>query len=99
MSTTEPDYSNVGDTNIPHEGAHAEALDDQLVRTSDHAAVADVLATAIADAASPGATYVQAEVVALRTEIVALNARQVLMIAAVNEMLDVLRDAELLPLV
>ncbi len=65
----------IGDTNVPHEQAHADATDDQMARTSDHAAIADL--------ASPGAAYVQAEAVAARDKI--------------NEILDVLRDAELIP--
>ena len=72
---TEPDYSGVQDTHVPHEGAEAEATDAQMRRTSDHAAIADL--------ASPGSTYVQAEAVAARNKI--------------NEILDVLRDAELIP--
>lgn len=92
-----PDYSGVGDTHVPHEKDVDEAIDSQMRRTSTHAAIADVTATAISDAASPGASYVQAEVVALRTEIVALNARQAEMIGKVNDMLAVLRDAELIP--
>jgi hypothetical protein len=95
MST--PDYSGVGDTHVAHEAEEAAATDAQMRRTSDHAAIADVTATAISDAASPGASYTQAEVVAMRTEIVALNARLALAVAAVNEVLDVLRDAELIP--
>lgn len=93
----EPDYSGVGDTHVPHEAEQAEATDAQMRRTSTHAAIADVTATAISDAASPGATYVQAEVVALRTEIVALNARLALVVVALNGALAVLRDAELIP--
>lgn len=63
------------DTNVPHERKVDAAIDDQLARTSDHAAVADL--------ASPGATYAQAEAVAARNKI--------------NEILDVLRDAGLIP--
>lgn len=85
------------DEHVPHEPAVDAAVDDQLARTSDHAAVADVTATAIADAASPGSSYVQAEVVALRTQLVALNARLASNVAATNAVLDVLRDAGLLP--
>lgn len=72
---SEPDYSNVEDVSVPHEGAHAAATDAQLARTSDHAAIADL--------ASPSGTYVQAEAVAARDKI--------------NEILDVLRDAGLIP--
>jgi len=72
---SEPDYSNVRDENVPHEGAIAEAVDDQLARTSDHAAVADL--------AAPSAAYVEAEALAARNKI--------------NEILDVLRDAGLIP--
>lgn len=68
--------SQISDENVPHEAAHAEATDDQMERTSDHAAIPDL--------ASPSATYVQAEAVAARNKI--------------NEILDVLRDAELIPL-
>lgn len=85
------------DEHVPHEPEVDAAVDDQLARTSSHAAIADVTATAISDAASPGSSYVQAEVVALRTEIVALNARLAEAVGAVNEILDVLRDAELIP--
>lgn len=94
---SEPDYSGVQDTHVPHEGKVDEAIDAQMERTSTHAAIPDVTATAITDAGSPGATYVQAEAVAVRTEVVALNARLALTVAAVNNMLAVLRDAELIP--
>lgn len=60
---------------VPHESAHRDVIDDRLVDTSDHAAIADL--------ASPGASYVQAEAVAARDKI--------------NEILDVLRDAGLIP--
>lgn len=63
------------DTHLPHEKEVDAAVDDQLKRTSDHAAIADL--------ASPGAAYVQAEAVAARDKI--------------NEILDVLRDAGLVP--
>ena len=66
----------IQDENVPHEAEHALATDAQLARTSDHAAIADL--------ASPGAAYVQAEAVAARDKI--------------NEILDVLRDAQLIPL-
>jgi hypothetical protein len=65
----------VEDTNVPHEQQVDDAVDAQARRTSDHAAIADL--------ASPGATYSQAEAVAARNKI--------------NEILDVLRDAELIP--
>jgi hypothetical protein len=65
----------IPDVNVPHEGKHADATDDQLARTSDHAAIADL--------AAPSATYVEAEALASRNKI--------------NEILDVLRDAELIP--
>ncbi len=51
------------------------AVDAQLAATSDHAAIADL--------ASPGSSYLQAEAVAARDKI--------------NEILDVLRDAGLIP--
>lgn len=89
--------ANIRDEHVPHEGAQASATDAQMRRTSDHAAIGDVTATPIVDAGIPGAAYVEAEVVALHTEIVALNARLALAVAAVNEVLDVLRDAELIP--
>jgi hypothetical protein len=56
------------DENVPHEANVDAAVDDQLVRTSDE--------PFIAAAASPGATYVQAEAVAVRN--VANACRQVL---------------------
>jgi hypothetical protein len=67
----------VPDKNVPHEQKVDDAVDDQLARTSDHAAIADL--------AAPSATYVQAEAVAAQGKI--------------NEILDVLRDAGLVPLV
>ncbi len=94
---SEPDYSGVSDTNVPHEAEVDAAIDEQMERTSTHAAIADVTATAITDAASPGSSYNQAEVVALRTELVALNARLALVVASHNAVLAVLRDAELIP--
>jgi len=66
----------VPDRHIPHEQQTTEAVDDQLERTSDHAAIADLSATA-------SASYVQAEATAARGKI--------------NEILDVLRDAGLIP--
>jgi hypothetical protein len=36
----------ISDTNIPHEAEHAEAVDDQLARTSDQAALVDIAAIA-----------------------------------------------------
>lgn len=68
--------SEIPDVNVPHEAAHAKATDEQMARTSDHAAIADL--------AAPSATYVEAEALAARNKI--------------NEILDVLRDAELIPL-
>ena len=94
---SEPDYSNVDDENVPHEAAVAGAIDDQLARTSDNATIAAVTATAITDAASPGGSYVQAEVVAIRTEVVALNARLQDLTTKFNLVLDTLVEAELLP--
>lgn len=69
--------------NVLHESAHDaniseeldENLDTKLGATSDHAAIADL--------ASPSASYVQAEAVAARDKI--------------NEILDVLRDSGLIP--
>lgn len=63
------------DENVPHEQAVDAAVDDQLTRTSDHAAIADL--------AAPSAAYVEAEALAARGKI--------------NEILDVLRDAGLIP--
>jgi len=65
----------IQDEHVPHEQEVSEAVDSQMSRTSDHAVIADL--------ASPGATYVQAEAVAARNKI--------------NEILDVLRDAQLIP--
>lgn len=61
---------------ILHQDDVEEVIDDQLARTSDHAAIADLTATA-------SASYVQAESTATRGK--------------VNEILDVLRDAGLIP--
>lgn len=66
---------NIEDENVPHEANVADAIDDQMERTSSHAAIADV--------ASPGSSYVQAEHVAMRN--------------AINDILEVLRDAGLIP--
>ena len=71
---THPEYSR-RDVNVPKERQVDAAIDDQLARTSDHAAIADL--------ASPSASYVQAEAVAARNKI--------------NEILDVLRDSGLIP--
>jgi hypothetical protein len=67
--------SEMKDVNVPHESHVDEAIDDQMARTSDHAAIGDV--------ASPSSGYVQAEAVAARN--------------AINAILAVLRDAELIP--
>ena len=85
------------DENVPHEAAVDAAIDDQMQRTSTHAAIADVTATAISDAAAPGAAYNQTEMTNIRNEVVALNARLALTVAALNNALAVLRDAELIP--
>lgn len=61
---SEPDYSHVADTHVPHEAATDEAIDAQLERTSTHAA--------IADPTSPGAGYVQAEAVEVRNALVSV---------------------------
>lgn len=66
----------IDDRNVPHEQNVADAVDDQMARTSDHAAIADITATG-------SASYVQAEQVQQSTKI--------------NEILDVLRDAGLIP--
>lgn len=65
----------IPDKNVPHESHVADAVDDQMARTSDHAA--------IADAVNVGTTFSQAEVNAV--------------VGKVNEILDVLRDAGLIP--
>lgn len=94
---SEPDYSNVQDVNVPQEASHAEAIDAQMRRTSDNAAITSVTATAINDAAQVGATYDQAEVNAVRDQLVAVNARLADTVAALNLALEVLREAELIP--
>lgn len=76
-----PDPEAVGesashDENVPHEAEVDAAVDAQLARTSDHAAIADL--------ATPSAAYVEAEAIAMQGKI--------------NEILDVLRDAGLIPL-
>lgn len=63
---SEPDYSGVGDTNIPHEAEVDKAVDAQMRRTSTHAA--------IADPGSPGSSYVQAEAVATNDAVKAILA-------------------------
>lgn len=60
---------------VLHQDAVEEVVNDQLARTSDHAAIADL--------AAPSAAYVEAEALAARGKI--------------NEILDVLRDAGLIP--
>lgn len=67
----------VGDQNVPHEQQVDDAVDAQMKRTSDHAAIPDL------SPAAASATYVQAEATATRGK--------------VNEILDVLRDAQLIP--
>ena len=67
--------SEIQDTNVPHEAKVDDAIDAQMERTSDHAAIADL--------AAPSAAYVEAEALAARNKI--------------NEILDVLRDAGLVP--
>lgn len=94
---SEPDYSNVQDVNVPHEAEVAEAIDAQMRRTSDNAAIPAVTATAIDDAPEVGGTYAQAEVNAVRDQLVAVNARLAATVAALNLALEVLREAELIP--
>ena len=60
---------------VDHEAQVDRAVDAQMARTSDHAAIADL--------AAPSAGYVQAEATAMQEKI--------------NEILDVLRDAGLIP--
>lgn len=60
---------------VPHQDDTEELIGAQLVAASDHAAIANL--------ASPGVSYVQAEAVAARDKI--------------NEILDVLRDSGLIP--
>lgn len=72
---SEPDYSGVEDTHVPHEAEVDEAIDEQMKRTSTHAA--------IANPGSPSSSYVQAEAVAVRDALV--------------DILEVLRDAGLIP--
>jgi hypothetical protein len=52
---------NIEDENVPHEANVADAIDDQMARTSSQAAIPDL--------ASPGSSYVQAEAVAARDKI------------------------------
>ncbi len=68
------DVQHPGDK-IPHQDLVEDVVDEQLMRTSDHAVIADL--------AAPSATYVEAEALASRGKI--------------NEILDVLRDAGLIP--
>lgn len=51
----------MADRHVPHEDAHRTVIDEQLVRTSDHAAIADL--------AAPSASYVEAEALAARNKI------------------------------
>lgn len=74
MSSPYEGHDRPGDT-VPHQDDVEGVVDAQLEATSDHAAIADL--------ASPSASYVQAEAVAARDKI--------------NEILDVLRDAGLIP--
>lgn len=67
--------SEMHDVHVPQEHEHREMVDDALAATSTHAA--------IADPASPGGSYNQAEMVAIRNALVSV--------------LEVLRDAELIP--
>ncbi len=89
--------SEIQDSNVPHESHVDDAIDAQMRRTSDNATIAAVTATAISDAASPGGSYTQAEVVAIRTEVVALNARLQDVTTKFNLVLEVLKEAELIP--
>ena len=73
-SDTTNDYQSPGDK-VLNQDAIEDVIDERLEDVSTQAA--------IANPASPGASYVQAEVVALRTTIVA--------------MLGVMRDAGLIP--
>ena len=67
--------TDIPDVNVPHEAAHAAAVDAQMDRTSNHPAIPNL--------AAPSATYVQAEATAAQGKI--------------NEILAVLRDAQLIP--
>lgn len=67
----------MADDKILHQDAVEEVIDDQLARTSDHAAIADLAAI------TGGESPTEAEHNAVRTK--------------VNEILDVLRDAGLIP--
>ena len=107
------------DEHVPHEAAHDAAIDDQLRRTSAHAAIADLLPLAPEDLVAidtvplsvPSAAYVEAEAVAtqeavndiltavtdIQTAVNALLAGYSDMYQRVNDVLEVLRDAELIP--
>lgn len=66
----------IEDTNVPHEQGVADAVDDQLKRTSSQAAIANA---AVAAGANP------------------TKAEYDTVVAKLNSVLGVLRDAELIP--
>lgn len=97
---------------VPHqdevEDLVVEGVDAQLAATSDHVAIADVSVleaqTPIEPVAAPSAGYVEAEALAARNAInflitqgAATEANAGSLDAKVNEILDVLRDAGLIP--
>lgn len=87
----------IPDKHVPHEDEVAAAVDDQLARTSNHAAIEDleVLDTETLDV--PSSTYVEAEAVAGAAAVNDLLTAVAAAQSTLNEVLDVLRDAELIP--
>ena len=106
--TTEIEYPNVSDTHVPHEAEQAQTIDAQMRRTSDHDEINDVVDLptheVIATVNAPSSGYVEGEAGAAVTAIndlisavTGLDGRVQDLIDAVNGILEVLRDAELLP--
>ena len=98
----------IEDIHVPHEEAVDTEIDSELEDLSDQGTISDVAArtthATINDAAAVGSSYSQAEVNALRTEIVALNAANSVneamldsMRTKLNQVLGVLRDSGLIP--
>jgi len=105
---SEPEYE-IQDTHVPHEAEVAEAVDAQMRRTSAETHLADVAVlvaqTAITPVGSSSVGYIQGEANArvtainfLITQCAATEANVISLDTKVNAILDILEDAELVPI-
>lgn len=87
----------IADEHIPHEAETVEAMKAEARRTSSHAAIDDVDSALPSSLASASAAYDEAEADLSVAAVNALLAAVAELQTSQNEVLDVLRDAELIP--